>query len=116
VTALKEELFAVETDKLQGRLSETEYAEQKSALETCVAAGASAAREREIDASNVYSQLYEGLTDEYVQIDTAAGYANAVPDFIGDRFGGAMAWCWRLHCRAFQFRNLFLLDKLALRM
>lgn len=31
--ALKEELFAVETDRLQGRLSETEYAEQKSALE-----------------------------------------------------------------------------------
>lgn len=33
LTALKEELFAVETDKLQGRLSETEYIEQKSALE-----------------------------------------------------------------------------------
>jgi hypothetical protein len=33
LTALKEELFAVETDKLQGRLSETEYMEQKSALE-----------------------------------------------------------------------------------
>ncbi len=34
LAALKEELFAVETDRLQGRLSETEYAEQKSALET----------------------------------------------------------------------------------
>lgn len=33
LTAMKEELFALETDKVQGRLSETEYAEQKSALE-----------------------------------------------------------------------------------
>jgi hypothetical protein len=33
LTAMKEELFALETDKLQGRLSETEYAEQKTALE-----------------------------------------------------------------------------------
>jgi hypothetical protein len=31
--ALKEELFALETDRLQGRLSETEFAEQKAALE-----------------------------------------------------------------------------------
>ena len=30
---MKEELFALETDKLQGRLSETEYTEQKAALE-----------------------------------------------------------------------------------
>jgi hypothetical protein len=33
LAALKEELFAIETDKLQGRLSEAEYAEQKAALE-----------------------------------------------------------------------------------
>jgi hypothetical protein len=30
---LKEEMFALETDRLQGRISETEYAEQKAALE-----------------------------------------------------------------------------------
>ncbi len=33
LVAMKEELFALETDKLQGRLSESEYAQQKSALE-----------------------------------------------------------------------------------
>lgn len=33
LAALKEELFAIETEKLQGRLTETEYLEQKSALE-----------------------------------------------------------------------------------
>jgi hypothetical protein len=33
LAALKEELFALEADKLQGRLTDTEYAEQKSALE-----------------------------------------------------------------------------------
>jgi hypothetical protein len=33
LTALKEELFALETDRLQGRLSETEFATQKAALE-----------------------------------------------------------------------------------
>jgi hypothetical protein len=33
LSALKEELFALEADKLQGRLTEPEYAEQKSALE-----------------------------------------------------------------------------------
>ena len=33
LAAMKEELFALETERLQGRLSETEYAEQKSALE-----------------------------------------------------------------------------------
>jgi hypothetical protein len=32
--ALKDELFALETDRLSGQLSETEYAEQRSALET----------------------------------------------------------------------------------
>lgn len=34
LASLKEELFAVETDRLEGRLSDTEYAEQKAALET----------------------------------------------------------------------------------
>jgi hypothetical protein len=33
LVALKEELFALETEKLQGRLTDAEYAEQKSALE-----------------------------------------------------------------------------------
>ncbi|WP_263365799.1 carboxypeptidase-like regulatory domain-containing protein [Edaphobacter bradus] len=33
LASLKEELFAVETDRLQGRLGEKEYAEQKAALE-----------------------------------------------------------------------------------
>ena len=33
LTAMKEELFALETDRLQGRLSESEYVEQKAALE-----------------------------------------------------------------------------------
>lgn len=33
LTALKEELFAVETDRLQGRMTDAEYAEQKAALE-----------------------------------------------------------------------------------
>ena len=33
LAAMKEELFALETDRLQGRLSESEYAEQKTALE-----------------------------------------------------------------------------------
>ena len=30
---MKEELFAVETDRLEGRLTDAEYAEQKAALE-----------------------------------------------------------------------------------
>jgi hypothetical protein len=34
LTALKEELFALETERLEGKLSESEYAEQKAALET----------------------------------------------------------------------------------
>src|SRR6202012_4516456 len=33
LAAMKEELFALETDRLQGRLTETEYVEQKAALE-----------------------------------------------------------------------------------
>lgn len=34
LAAMKEELFALESDRLQGRLTEAEYAEQKAALET----------------------------------------------------------------------------------
>jgi hypothetical protein len=33
LAALKEELFALEKDRLQGKLSEAEFAEQKAALE-----------------------------------------------------------------------------------
>jgi hypothetical protein len=33
LAAMKEELFALETDRLQGKLTETEYVEQKAALE-----------------------------------------------------------------------------------
>ncbi len=33
LTAMKEELFALETDRLQGKLTESEYVEQKAALE-----------------------------------------------------------------------------------
>jgi hypothetical protein len=33
LAALKEELFALETDRLQGTVSEADYAEQKAALE-----------------------------------------------------------------------------------
>lgn len=33
LSSLKEELFAIETDRLEGRLNEAEYAEQKAALE-----------------------------------------------------------------------------------
>jgi hypothetical protein len=33
LSAMKEELFALETDRLQGRLTESEYVEQKAALE-----------------------------------------------------------------------------------
>ena len=33
LTALKDELFTLETDHLQGRLSDTEYEQQKQALE-----------------------------------------------------------------------------------
>lgn len=52
LTALKEELFAVETDKLQGRLTETEYVQQKSALEV-VLRRALARGERSAGASNL---------------------------------------------------------------
>jgi hypothetical protein len=33
MAALKEELFALETDRLQGKVSDAEYGEQKAALE-----------------------------------------------------------------------------------
>lgn len=52
LAAMKEELFTLETEKLQGRLSETEYAEQKSALEI-VLRRALARSEHNADTSNV---------------------------------------------------------------
>jgi hypothetical protein len=52
LAAMKEELFALETDKLQGRLSETEYLEQKAALEV-VLRRALLRAEGAADASNV---------------------------------------------------------------
>jgi hypothetical protein len=52
LAAMKEELFALETDKLQGRLSESEYAEQKAALEV-VLRRALLRGDRAADASNL---------------------------------------------------------------
>jgi hypothetical protein len=52
LTAMKEELFALETDRLQGRLTESEYLEQKTALET-VLRRALLRGERGADASHV---------------------------------------------------------------
>jgi 5-hydroxyisourate hydrolase-like protein (transthyretin family) len=52
LAALKEELFAVETDRLQGRLSESEYVEQKTALEI-VLRRALLRSERDSEASRV---------------------------------------------------------------
>jgi hypothetical protein len=52
LAAMKEELFALETDRLQGRLSESEYVEQKAALEV-VLRRALLRGERSADASNV---------------------------------------------------------------
>jgi hypothetical protein len=49
---MKEELFALETDRLQGRLTESEYVEQKAALEV-VLRRALARGERSVDTSNV---------------------------------------------------------------
>jgi hypothetical protein len=34
LSSLKDELFAIETERLEGRLNDAEYAEQKAALET----------------------------------------------------------------------------------
>jgi len=50
LATLKDELFAVETDRLQGKLGEAEYAEQKAALET-VLRRALARNERGVGAS-----------------------------------------------------------------
>jgi len=52
LAAMKEELFSLETDRLQGRLSESEYVEQKAALEL-VLRRALLRGERGADASNV---------------------------------------------------------------
>jgi 5-hydroxyisourate hydrolase-like protein (transthyretin family) len=52
LAAMKEELFALETDRLQGRLTESEYVEQKAALEV-VLRRALVRGERGADASNV---------------------------------------------------------------
>jgi hypothetical protein len=52
LAAMKEELFALETDKLQGRLSESEYGEQKAALEIVLRRALSRG-EHAVDASNV---------------------------------------------------------------
>jgi hypothetical protein len=52
LAAMKDELFALETDKLQGKLTESEYLEQKGALEV-VLRRALARGERVADSSNV---------------------------------------------------------------
>jgi hypothetical protein len=52
LAAMKEELFALETDKLQGRLTESEYREQKAALEV-VLRRALLRGERAAETSNV---------------------------------------------------------------
>jgi len=52
LAAMKEELFALETDKLQGRLTESEYVEQKAALEV-VLRRALMRGERSAETSNV---------------------------------------------------------------
>jgi len=52
LTAMKEELFTLETDRLQGKLTESEYAEQKAALEV-VLRRALARGERAADTSHV---------------------------------------------------------------
>jgi hypothetical protein len=56
LAAMKEELFALETDKLQGRLSESEYLEQKAAFEI-VLRRALLRGERAADASNVVGPI-----------------------------------------------------------
>jgi len=63
------------------------------------------------------AQLYEGLTDEYVQIDTAAGYANAVPDLYWRSFRWAQ-WHGAGVCTVVLSISepIFFSDKLALRM
>ncbi|GGA58940.1 hypothetical protein GCM10011507_07890 [Edaphobacter acidisoli] len=51
LAAMKEELFSLETDRLQGRLSDAEYIEQKNALETVLKRALSRS-ERPAEASN----------------------------------------------------------------
>jgi hypothetical protein len=53
LTAMKEELFALESDRLQGRLTESEYVEQKAALEVVLRRALLRGGERGADASNV---------------------------------------------------------------
>jgi 5-hydroxyisourate hydrolase-like protein (transthyretin family) len=56
LAAMKEELFALETDKLQGKLTESEYVEQKAALEVVLRralARGGPGGERGVDTSNV---------------------------------------------------------------
>jgi len=52
LAAMKEELFSLETDKLQGKLTDSEYVEQKAALEV-VLRRALAREERNVETSNV---------------------------------------------------------------
>jgi hypothetical protein len=56
LAAMKEELFALETDRLQGRLSEDEYLEQKAALEV-VLRRALQRGERAVETSNVSGRV-----------------------------------------------------------
>jgi hypothetical protein len=53
LAAMKEELFALESDRLQGRLTESEYVEQKAALEVVLRRALVRGRERGADASSV---------------------------------------------------------------
>ncbi len=52
LAAMKEELFSLETDRLQGRLSESEYVEQKAALEVVLRRALSRG-ERRTETSNI---------------------------------------------------------------
>ena len=65
LAAMKEELFVLETDKLQGRLNETEYAEQKTALEV-VLRRALLRGERGTGTSNVAGPDVQVTGDEHV--------------------------------------------------
>lgn len=56
LAAMKEELFSLETDRLQGKLTESEYVEQKAALEVVLRralARGGQADERSVETSNV---------------------------------------------------------------
>ena len=66
LTTLKDELFAVETDRLEGRLNEAEYSEQKAAIE--VVLKRALARKNHGFAACTGSS-HEGLTYEYLQVD-----------------------------------------------